>query len=113
MVTLDELITRCGVPAYIKIDVEGFEAEVLRGLSRRIPLVSFECNLPGFKQESIDCVRVLTALDPSARFNYIADDPPAFLAPDWVSGEEMIGVLEETRLECLEVFCREHRPDLA
>jgi FkbM family methyltransferase len=42
MTTLDALIARHGVPAFIKIDVEGFEAQVLAGLSRPVPALSFE-----------------------------------------------------------------------
>jgi FkbM family methyltransferase len=41
-VTLDGLITRFGMPAFAKIDVEGFEEEVLKGLSRALPALSFE-----------------------------------------------------------------------
>jgi len=40
--TLDALIERHGRPAFIKIDVEGFEVEVLAGLSRAVPALSFE-----------------------------------------------------------------------
>ena len=40
--TLDELIARHGKPSFIKIDVEGFEAEVLSGLRQSVPALSFE-----------------------------------------------------------------------
>jgi len=40
--TLDALIERHGRPAFIKIDVEGFEVEVLAGLSRAVRALSFE-----------------------------------------------------------------------
>lgn len=40
--TLDALIARHGRPAFIKIDVEGHEAEVLAGLGQPVPALSFE-----------------------------------------------------------------------
>jgi FkbM family methyltransferase len=40
--TLDALIARHGLPAFAKIDVEGFEDVVLSGLSRPLPALSFE-----------------------------------------------------------------------
>ncbi|MFV0367697.1 MAG: FkbM family methyltransferase [Hyphomicrobiaceae bacterium] len=40
--TLDNLIEQHGVPAFIKVDVEGFEADVMAGLSRPVPALSFE-----------------------------------------------------------------------
>ena len=40
--TLDALIAEHGQPAFAKIDVEGFEATVLAGLSRPLPALSFE-----------------------------------------------------------------------
>jgi FkbM family methyltransferase len=42
IITLDALITQFGEPAYVKIDVEGYEMDVLRGLSSQPPLLSFE-----------------------------------------------------------------------
>jgi len=41
-VTLDALIERFGVPAFIKIDVEGYEDAALAGLSQQVPALSFE-----------------------------------------------------------------------
>jgi FkbM family methyltransferase len=40
--TLDALIGAHGVPSFIKLDIEGFEAEALSGLSRRVTALSFE-----------------------------------------------------------------------
>jgi FkbM family methyltransferase len=40
--TLDALIAAHGPPCFIKIDVEGFEADVLAGLSAAPPALSFE-----------------------------------------------------------------------
>jgi hypothetical protein len=42
LTTLDMLIAKHGPPAFIKIDVEGFEAEVLAGVGRPVPALSFE-----------------------------------------------------------------------
>ncbi|HTZ77758.1 MAG TPA: FkbM family methyltransferase, partial [Stellaceae bacterium] len=40
--TLDALVARHGMPAFAKIDVEGFETAVLEGLSQPLPALSVE-----------------------------------------------------------------------
>ncbi len=42
VITLDALVGAHGMPSFIKIDVEGYEAEALAGLSRPVPALSFE-----------------------------------------------------------------------
>jgi FkbM family methyltransferase len=42
VVTLDDVIAKHGVPTYIKIDTEGWDAQVLAGLSEPIAYFSFE-----------------------------------------------------------------------
>lgn len=42
LTTLDALIALHGRPDFIKIDVEGFEAEIIAGLSHPVPALSFE-----------------------------------------------------------------------
>src|SRR4029077_3333722 len=41
MTTIDRLVARFGVPAFIKIDVEGAEPDVLAGLTQAVPALSF------------------------------------------------------------------------
>lgn len=45
LTTIDALIARHGLPAFIKIDIEGYEAEALAGLGQPVPALSFEFTL--------------------------------------------------------------------
>jgi FkbM family methyltransferase len=107
MTTLDELIRTFGRPSYIKIDVEGYERDVIRGLSGYIPLVSFEANLPAFGEETVECIELLTHRSASAIFNFVTQDPPsAFESSVWLQGPEMINLIRRTDVSYMEIFCR-------
>ena len=85
--TLDEMIEEFGAPAFCKIDVEGYEAEVLRGLSRPIRVLSFEFT-PEFISCTQDCLRILARLGP-CEFNYSVGESLRFALAHWVSADEL------------------------
>jgi FkbM family methyltransferase len=85
--TLDNLILSYGLPKYCKIDVEGFEAQVLKGLSKPIRLVSFEFHRWCF-EEAEKCVNRLVQIG-NVEFNYMFADSMKFLLQKWVSPEEL------------------------
>lgn len=67
--TLDKLISKFGLPYFIKIDVEGYELEVLKGLSKPVPFISIECLMPDFKEELQQNIQLFLHLDAGAQFN--------------------------------------------
>lgn len=81
VLTADTLIKRYGHPKYIKIDVEGGEADVLEGLSQPIPLISVEY-LPAMPALAVDLVDQLAAIG-NDRFNIVRGESARFLWPDW------------------------------
>ncbi len=85
--TLDELIRDYGVPAFAKIDVEGFEAEVLKGCSHRLRTLSLEFT-PERLQPALDCVEMLEMLG-DVEFNYTVGFNKRFELPQWVSGPDL------------------------
>jgi FkbM family methyltransferase len=94
--TLDALITKYGVPRFCKIDVEGFELEVLRGLSTPIDAVSFEY-IPVAKALAQTCVRHLAALGPY-RFRSSRVETMRWSDERWLTADEMVAKLESLAL---------------
>ena len=82
--TLDRLIERYGLPRFCKIDVEGYEAEVLAGLSRPLPALSVEF-VAGRLDLAAACIRRLGALG-TYEFNAAAGEQRRFVFDAWTSG---------------------------
>jgi FkbM family methyltransferase len=77
--TLDALAMRHGLPAFVKIDVEGFEAAVLRGLTRPPRALSFEFTTIQ-RDVAHDCLELLRALG-YRWFNACLGESMAFAHP--------------------------------
>jgi FkbM family methyltransferase len=87
MMSLDGLIARHGKPAFIKIDVEGYEEEALAGLSQAVPALSSEFTTI---QSDIAhaCIERCRALG-YARFNVALGESQALIHPAWCTADEM------------------------
>jgi FkbM family methyltransferase len=85
VVTLDGLITQHGVPQFIKLDIEGFELQALRGLSASIDGLCFEYH-PIAIDIALACVERAVELG-FRSFNETPGDTPNF-AGDWLSPDE-------------------------
>lgn len=80
--TLDQLICRYGLPRFCKIDVEGWEAEVLAGLSHLIPALSVEF-VAGTLGVARACVDRLEELG-TYEFNVISGEERTFRFSRWI-----------------------------
>ena len=104
--TLEELMTTYGVPYYIKIDVEGYELQVLRGLKRPVPMVSFEANLPDFQSETFECIALLEKIAPDGLFNFAAACEDGLLLKQWLKAGDFAGAIERCGRPSVEVYWR-------
>ena len=104
--TLQDLIATYGEPAFVKIDVEGHELPVIRGLRAPVPCLSFEVNLPQFRAEGKRCVEELSRVDANGTFNYAVDCERGLVLAEWCSGVKFQGVLDQCQDKSIEVFWR-------
>ena len=102
--TLDKLSAMFGGPFYAKIDVEGHEPAVLRGLHRPIPYISFEVNLPEFRQEGVECIERVNEIDANTRFNYTTDCERGLALEEWVGRSDFMAVFSQITEPSVEVF---------
>jgi hypothetical protein len=95
VVTLDTLIAEHGLPRFCKIDVEGYEEQVLAGLNTAIPMLSLEFQ-PERLEAAQGCVERLQTLG-RYEFNLGLDEHEALALPRWVDPAGLRTELERLR----------------
>ncbi len=91
--TLDKLIRKYGSPAVCKIDVEGFEYQVIKGLSQPAEMISFEFTpTPKLINRSIESIKHLSAIS-NVQFNYSFGESMILALPEWVDDGKICNIL--------------------
>lgn len=89
MTTLDKLIAEYGIPVFIKIDVEGHELEVLKGLSTPIKCISYEYTTPEQTMRAVECITQIEKHNKNIECNYSKGESMRWALEDWLPPEEM------------------------
>ncbi|PZU82690.1 MAG: hypothetical protein DI529_13895 [Chryseobacterium sp.] len=89
--TLENLISKHGKPKFIKIDVEGFEEQVLKGLKTPVDFISFEFTLPEMYDSFLRCIEILNKVySENILFNVCAGSTYEYSYKDWLSYEQFL-----------------------
>lgn len=103
--TLENLIAQHGRPDFIKIDVEGFEDKVLKGLNTPVRAISLEFT-PEFIQSTHACIEHLGCIG-DYRFQLSLGETMEFSLPNWVNAQEIRERLSELPLQCFgDIYAR-------
>ena len=93
--TLDTLILSYGQPKFCKIDVEGYEVSVLKGLTNRIPFLSFEYT-GEFFYDVKNCINHLLSIG-QAKFNCTIGSTMKFFFPTWITHDKLYEKLDSLK----------------
>jgi hypothetical protein len=91
VITLDALIEKFGQPTFIKIDVEGYDEEVLAGLNVPVQAISFEFH-GEFLEQTRDAITRLSRMAES-EFNLSFGESLAFEFDNWPSAPDLLSYL--------------------
>jgi FkbM family methyltransferase len=99
MTTLDNLINQYGLPAFIKIDVEGYELEVLSGLSKKVKFISYEYTVPEQTNKAVACLQKLISINPDLTANFSVGESMKLEKGKWMSAQEMLTFIQSKEFE--------------
>jgi FkbM family methyltransferase len=88
--TLDKLIQQYGLPVFCKIDVEGYEYEVLKGLTHPVTRLSLEYTVPEQTGRLVDCIQYCLNINPRYRFNYAVAENMQYQLADFMTGDQFL-----------------------
>lgn len=108
--TPEQLFADHGLPYFMKIDVEGYENKVIRGIKSLPSYISFETNLPEFRDETLECIQTLTDLYPKIEFNYSFED--RLVSRDWVTGEAIRQLILRPDIRYMEIIGKSNHSSL-
>ena len=91
MTTLDWLIDKHGMPDFIKIDVEGYELQVIKGLSKPVRLISFEFT-PEYIDSALKCIDHLDEIG-DIHLNYSVGETMQLALETWIEPPKMKKIL--------------------
>ena len=91
--TIDKMIQKHGFPKFIKIDVEGYEIEVLKGLNKIVPYISYEYCTPENTQGALRCLNYLAYLNPNIECNFSVGESMELNLKKWIIHEEMLKII--------------------
>jgi FkbM family methyltransferase len=107
--TLDRLIQKYGKPDFCKIDVEGYEYNVLKGLSKPIGTISFEFTpTQEFLKSAMDTVKHLASIG-KVKFNYSLGESMTFALRKWVDEKrisEILPTLSKKTSFCGDIYAK-------
>lgn len=93
--TLDALIAQYGVPDFIKIDVEGFEHEVVSGLSQPVQMLSFEYAVPEYSHRLVDVLLSLQRIyNDKMQCNFAAGEEMKWQLSNWLTTDQMLAYIQ-------------------
>ncbi|MFC1722424.1 FkbM family methyltransferase [Patescibacteria group bacterium] len=93
LTTLDNLISEYGIPTYIKIDVEGYEVEVLKGLKNPVKTLTFEF-VSSMLDKTAVCLSHLDSLG-SPSYNHFWGESYDFKFSKWVKSDVLLKELRK------------------